>query len=270
MKKLVVLQGFQTVWMKKLMLFGLLALIFLSGCRSLNPSIMLKTGKDFEYDIPPDTIAAEYQISINDMLSFRLFSNDGFQILDINAGGVNNNNAVTQQRFTQNYLVEFDGKVKLPILGRVNLEGKTIREAELFLEQEYSEYYNRPFVLMEITNRRVIVFPGRGGSAQVVRLINENTTLIEALALAGGIADIGKAHKIKLIRANGTDTPDVFLIDLSTIEGIKEGELVLQANDIIYVEPQFQLLREILQEVTPVVSLVTSAIILVSAFNSLQ
>ena len=35
---------------------------------------------------------------------------------------------------------------------------------------------------------------------QVLTLVNQNTTLIEALALAGGISEMGKAKKVKLIR----------------------------------------------------------------------
>jgi polysaccharide export outer membrane protein len=81
-----------------------------------------------------------------------------------------------------------------------------------------------------------MVFTGTGGRGTVVNLKNENTTLIEALATAGGVTETGKAYKVKLIRGD-TRNPQIMLIDLSTVEGLKQSNLLLQANDIIYVEP---------------------------------
>ena len=54
--------------------------------------------------------------------------------------------------------------------------------------------------------------------------------------MAGGLADKGRAARIKLIRGDLAD-PEVYLIDLATIEGISQADIILQANDIIYVEP---------------------------------
>ena len=113
--------------------------------------------------------------------------------------------------------------------------------------------------MLNVLNRRVIIFPGSGGGAKVINLQNENMTLMEALAEAGGITNTGKAHKIRLIRGNPKD-PEVYHVDLSTIEGIEQGAMVLQGNDIIYVEPVFSFTREILAEVTPILSLVASII----------
>ena len=69
------------------------------------------------------------------------------------------------------------------------------------------------------------VFPGAGGEGKVVNLENENTTLIEALALAGGITNTGKANKIKVIRGD-LRNPKVMLVDLSTIEGMKQSNML--------------------------------------------
>ncbi|MBK6834533.1 MAG: hypothetical protein IPG89_09750 [Bacteroidetes bacterium] len=51
-----------------------------------------------------------------------------------------------------------------------------------------------------------------------------NTTVFEAIALAGGISQDGKAYRIKLIRrVTPNSNPIVYLIDLSKIEGIAPG-----------------------------------------------
>lgn len=222
---------------------------------------MLKTGKEFKYADIPKEENPQYRISYNDIIEFRIYSNDGFKMIDIISGADDSRAMNTIQQGIQ-YLVEQDGQVKLPIIGRVKLSGMTLREAEMELEKLYSDYYIKPFVLLSVSNKRVIVFPGSPGDAKVIKLENNNTTLIEALALAGGISEIGKAKRIKIIRRN-TPEPQVYLIDLSTIEGIKQADLILQANDIIYVEPTkfTRVSREVLRDVATILSLLTSALI---------
>ena len=111
---------------------------------------------------------------------------------------------------------------------------------------------------MKVTNKRVIVFPGSGGTARVLTITNNNTTLIEALALSGGLPEYAKAFKIKVIRGD-PQKPTVYLIDLSRIEGVAQANMVVQANDIIYVEPRIRLTSELTKELTPILTLLTSA-----------
>jgi polysaccharide export outer membrane protein len=249
---------------KSVLLSFFIGLLLLSGC-GVNSDIMLQTEKDYEFDEIPEDRDPQYRISPNDIVQFRLFANDGFQLIDITSGtGDQGGGRRLSNRNMVDYQVDHEGRVKLPILGWVDVEGYTIREAELMLEKKYSEYYNKPFVMMNVTNRRVIVFPGSGGDAQVITLKNNNVTVIEALALAGGISERGKAKQIKLLRRTEDEDRKVFLMDLSTIQGMDQAEMVVQANDIIYVEPTSQVAREVLREVAPIVSLLSSAVFVYS------
>ena len=225
---------------------------------------MLRTPKNYKYDQTPDsTNAAEYRISPNDIIEFSLYSNDGFRLVDLTSLNNNNNNNNYRLANSTEYLIEPSGEVKLPVLGKVKVSSLTIREAQSLLEEKYSSYYIRPFVMMKIINKRVIIFPGSAGDAKVISLVNNNTTLIEGIALAGGLADDGKAKMIKLIRKNKSEN-EVYLIDLSVIEGIKQANMVLQANDIIYVEPRRRYAIRFLHEVAPIISIITSAFVLYS------
>lgn len=246
--------------MKKFLFPLIILSVLLSAC-NYNSSIMLKTKKDYKYADIPKEDNPQYKISPNDIIEFRIYSNDGFKMIDI-ISGAGDGRALNTIQQGIHYLVEQDGQVKLPTIGRVKLSGMTLREAEMELEKMYSDYYIKPFVLLSVANKRVIVFPGSPGDAKVIKLENNNTTLIEALALAGGISEIGKAKRIKIIRRNLPE-PQVYLIDLSTIEGIKQADLILQANDIIYVEPTkfSRISREILRDVATILSLITSALI---------
>ncbi len=238
----------------------LVVVISFSSCKVFRSNLMLKTSKDYTYDKIADSLSTQnYRIENNDILQVRIFSNDGFKIIDLA-----NTNA--NFRLDLDYIVERDGMVKLPLAGKIKLAGLTIPEAQTYLEEIYDKFYVKPYVTVKVTNKRVIVFPGNGGVAKVLSLTNFNTTVIEALALTGGISEDGKAYKVKLIRNDGTPKPKVYLMDLSKIEGIAAGNTVVLANDIIYVEPRYRLAKTLVAELAPFISLLTSTIIIYSLF----
>jgi polysaccharide export outer membrane protein len=219
---------------------------------------MLKTPKDFVYDKLVDSLSRlDYKIAANDAVQYRIFTNNGFKLIDL----ATSSNAIFRNDL--DVIVESDGAVKMPLLGRINILGLTIKEAQELLETKYSEYYIDPFVSLKITNKRVIIFPGNGGQAKVLLLANNNTTVMEAIANAGGILEDGKAYKVKLIRQNplNDSRPFVYLMDLSHIKGIIDGRSKVQAGDIIYVEPRYRPLATFTREIAPVITLITTAFI---------
>ncbi len=221
---------------------------------------MLRTPKNFVYDTFPAVLDSQYVIALDDQVNFQLQANDGINMVDVfqnfNQQGQTNVNPAAGTGLS--FVVEFDGTVKLPVIGRFQIAGMTPRQAEDSLESAFAKMYKNPYVRITVSNRRVIVFPGGLGAARVVPLTDQNMTLFEALAFTGGIDATGKAYKIKLIRGN-LKRPYVFLIDASSIETIKQADLVLQNDDIIYVEPVERPLAFFLKEVAPWISVFTSS-----------
>jgi polysaccharide export outer membrane protein len=250
--------------MRNLILFFLFA-VLLSSCKILKSNLMLKTPKDYDYDKLIDSLGRlDYKIAPNDAIQYKVSTNDGFKLIDLS-------NTTGTFRSDLDVIVESDGNVKMPLLGRISVAGLTVRDAEKLMEEKYSEYYVKPFVNLKVINKRVIVFPGNTGQARVLPLINNNTTVMEAIAAAGGIPEDGKAYKIKLIRSNAdpAQKPYVYLMDLSRIEGVTLGYTKVQANDIIYVEPRYRPFRTIATEIAPVVTLLTTILLLVQ-FSTLR
>lgn len=244
--------------MRNLLSFILLGFFFTS-CKIYRSSLMLRTPADFEYDKLVDSLGRlDYRIARNDAVQYRVFPNNGFKLIDL----ATSSNAVF--RGDLDVVVESDGTAKFPMMGRVPIAGLTIKEAENLLQEKYDSLYVNPFVTLRVTNKRVIVFPGNGAVAKVLPLGNNNTTVVEALAAAGGIVEDGKAYKVKLIRENPDPLkmPFVYLIDLSRIEGIMQGKSIVQAGDIIYVEPRYRPLATFNREIAPLVTLITTAFIL--------
>jgi polysaccharide export outer membrane protein len=194
-----------------------------------------------------------YLIQPNDYLSLEVFSNKGERIIDPNAELLketgNINQANVRPKLT--YLVNPDGTAKFPMVDLVKVDNLSLLEAEKILQQKYNEFYKDCFVSLRFENKRVILLGATGG--QVIPLVNQNVTLVEALALAKGLNNDAKADNIKVIRGD-----QVFFIDMSTIEGYRAGNLIVQPGDIIYVEPIRRPLVEAFKDYSIVASIFLS------------
>jgi polysaccharide export outer membrane protein len=203
-----------------------------------------------------------------DRFSFLFGTNNGEKII-LNQSGVSSQSLNGQgngQRGIQNqnnqftYLVRQDGKANLPLLGEILVAGKTILTLENEIKTLLSENYILPFVQIRVTNQRVIIFPGKG-DAQVVGLSNANTSLLEVIALAGGIREESRSNSIKLMRKMGPTKREIYKIDLSTIQGLKNAQMIVQSNDYIYIDFKPRLASSILQEIGPWLSLMTTGLL---------
>ncbi|MFM8432970.1 MAG: polysaccharide biosynthesis/export family protein, partial [Bacteroidota bacterium] len=210
-------------------LISFLLIAGLFSCKSLAPNRMLKSDKEFPLASDSLNAVAAYVIEPFDKIDLKIFSNDGFKLVDITQNYLTNTGP--EQVI---YVVNQTGDVKLPVIGYVNLKGLTVEQSERMLETKYERYFNQPFVSLKVVNRHVTVFMG-DGRGQVVPLVNENTTLFDVLAAAGGISDLAKAYRIKIIRGD-PKSPAVYLADISTMGNVSQGNIRMMSNDIVHVE----------------------------------
>ena len=246
---------------KSIILVICLALFY--SC-TINSNRMLRTPRDYEFDkMNLELNNIEYKIDFNDQLTFQLYTNNGFQLIDM--FGQNSGGGIQTQRLMQSsggggslYLIRQDSLVEFPIIGDINLVGKTIKEGELYLEKVFSEFYVDPFVVLGVSTKRIFLFSGAsGGEASVVRLEFNNMTLFEVLATAGGISNTNSSKKIKIIRKTN-DGIKILNADLSTIDGISQGNMIMQSHDIVYITPNFNLGSEIIQDINSVFSFIST------------
>ncbi len=230
--------------------------VFMTSCKVYKQDIMFRVDEATKLATAVQTAERNYVIQTDDILRVDVFTNDGERIIDPNfelqQGNINPQNLL---RFT--YLVQLDGMVKIPVVGKVKLEGLTIDAAETVLEGLFEEYYKGSFVKLGFENKRVIVLGATGG--QLVALRNQNMSLLEVLALAGGIDYGSRAQNIRILRGNLAD-PQVFEINLNTVEGMKQTIIPIEPGDVIYVEPWRRPIFEALRDVTPILSATTSLI----------
>ncbi len=245
-------------------------ILLLVSCKSYKQDILFRLDENYAAgDLNTAIMQAEsnYRLQPDDRLQLEVFTNEGERLIDPNFElSLQQNNQMAQNRFRYEYLIQSDGVVKFPMIGKKNLTGLTIDEAEKILEQGYQEHYVEPFVKLSIINRRVVVLGANGG--QVVPIQNENTSLVEVLALYGGLNLGAKAQNIKLIRGALND-PEVYQIDLATISGMKGSIVEVESGDVIYVEPWRRPWLESLRDISPILGLTSSVLTLIVVVQNL-
>ena len=237
--------------------------VLLGSCQAYRQNILFTTGDEINpaaASIMVQEAENTYIIKPYDYLKIEVYTNKGERIIDPNFELMEENmRNQTQGRPQPDYLVQQNGEVMLPIVGEVKLGGLTLLQADSLLSLAYQQYYKEPFVLTHYSNKRVIVLGATGG--QVIPLTNENMSVIEIVALAGGVPNDAKGYNIRLIRGD-LKNPIVQVIDLTTIQGLRKAELKVQSGDIIYIEPVRKIVSESVRDIAPLLSVITSLVTL--------
>ena len=231
---------------------------------------MFRVNKDFANDTTyfSSTKELNYKLRADDYINVQLYSNGGEIILDPN-NWLRSSIGSTQQQTVEKpkYLIETNGEARLPLVGNIHLAGLSIKQADSLLSDAYSEFYVDPFVLTTLDNHRVTVIGPQGG--MIIPLQNENTNLIEVIAIFGGMPIDSRAKNIRLIRGD-LNNPHVQIIDLTTIKGMETAQLQVLPNDIIYIEQVRKPFLESAREWSSVIGIITATITLLFLITNFQ
>ncbi len=136
---------------------------------------------------------------------------------------------------TMGFLIDENGEVNYPFLGKIQLQGLTRSQAIQLMEEKLKPYLDKPIVQMRIENFKITLLGdfAKPGNYQIP---NERITLPEALGLGGDLNVTGQRRNIKVIRdRNGKRTE--YLVDLTKTDLFNSEVYYLEQNDIVYIEP---------------------------------
>ncbi|GAB3174933.1 polysaccharide biosynthesis/export family protein [Telluribacter humicola] len=183
------------------------------------PSIQIKTG-----DLLDITVS-----SVNPE-SNALFNNG----IIVPPGTPYNTTAVTPQ-LTKGYLVDRDGFINFPVVGKVELAGLTREQAIDKLTSQIRLVIKTPIVNLRFLNFRVTVI-GEVKNPSTFTVETEKLNVLEALGLAGDLTEYARRDNVLIIReTNGERLATRF--DLNSKDILDSPFYYLQQNDIVYVEP---------------------------------
>ena len=148
------------------------------------------------------------------------------------------NNAPTQSQTSASgptYVVDSQGNIEFPVIGKINTENKTTEELRDILKKEISKYVLNPQVSVRNTNYKITVL-GEVNRPGTYNIPDAQTTLLEVLGLAGDLSIYGNREDILVLRnIDGTMTKE--RIDLTKADFINSPFFYLKQNDVIIVSP---------------------------------
>jgi polysaccharide export outer membrane protein len=215
------------------------------------------------------TMKFEPVIEVNDILSVDVSSlnDEVVEPFQMNSGNQQSGGGGSQSQVPQGYLVDIDGDIQFPVLGKIPVANKSRSELEAFLTEEIKAYVTDAVVAVRIINFRVIVL-GEAGSETVVEVENERMSIPELFATVGGISYNGKRKNILVIRE--TDgVRSVGRVDITSADVFSNPYYYLKQNDIVYVEPTYRQVKSagFITSYTGLISLGTTIIGLMFLFS---
>ena len=141
-----------------------------------------------------------------------------------------------QQRLL-GYLVDQNGDIDFPILGRLHVEGLTRMQVTELIKQKLmnEDLIKDPIVTVQFLNFKVSVM-GEVARPGTFDISGDRITLLEALSMAGDLTIYGERKNILLIRDNN-GKKEFHRFDLTATDLLESPYFYLQQNDIVYVEP---------------------------------
>ena len=137
--------------------------------------------------------------------------------------------------YTPGYLVNEEGQIELPLLGKQTVLGLTNTQAAAQIRQKLLDYLKEPTVSVRNLNFQISV-TGEVTRPSLYVIPNEQITLPAALGLAGDITIYGQRTNVLIIREeNGQRTFN--RVDLTKRDLFQSPFYYLHPNDIVYVEP---------------------------------
>lgn len=197
-----------------------------------------------------------YYLGINDVISVNIWGHPEFNnpyptTLPYGTGTTNSTlkslqnsfgSGGTQQNFANNqnsYVIDNDGTLFFPLIGRVKLAGLTIQQAQNLLTKRTAKYVVNPQVSINIVSfrsQRILVM-GEVNTPQLLALSDVPLTLASAIGLAGGInSTTANVEQVYVLRPTGRHTVTAYWIDLSSASAMVYAQYFnLHANDVVYV-----------------------------------
>jgi polysaccharide export outer membrane protein len=133
--------------------------------------------------------------------------------------------------------VDANGQIQLPLIGKVTAAGKTAMQLQDELAQRLGDkYLQSPQVSVSVAESasQKVTVEGEVKSPGVFQLKGK-TTLMQAIAMAGGPSDVANLHKVAIIReSDGTRRAAV--CDFQAIRDGKAGDPIIQGNDVVVVD----------------------------------
>ncbi len=222
--------NFKTMTKNTKYLLILASALFFMGCVSNKKMIYFQESDQIQ--VNQTLVNFEPAIQPGDLITINVSANDPLSAQTFN---LYETTSVTAVPVLLPYLVNSEGTINFPVLGKLKVAGFTTQQIGDQVTDALAAYLITPIVNVRLTNFKITVM-GEVKTPGTYTIPNERITLVEALGLAGDLTIQAKRKSILLIREQNGKR-DFVTIDLTNKEVFNSPYYYLAQNDVIYVEP---------------------------------
>lgn len=214
------------------------ALLFIVSA-SCNRKAQLLYMSDVQNDTLKSIVIPQYKLHPGDVLSINVFTQDErlSKLFNVNSG-VNSYNMYNSEMsaYVNGYSISDSGLIKLPVIGAVNVEGLSVRQAQDYVQAKVDSYLNDGLVFLKLLSYKITLI-GEVKRPGTYTNFKENLNIFEALGMAGDFSDYGERSNVLVLRrtADGTKT---FRLNLHDKNILTSEGFYLLPNDTVIVEPR--------------------------------
>jgi polysaccharide export outer membrane protein len=228
--------------MKRLAIFFGLFVLLINGCSPANVTYLKNADRVSEAQLKGAAFVYEAKIMPKDELTISIHTEIPEAAAPFNLGS-NAGSGVNIQGSTgatlQTYIVDNNGDIEYPLIGKLHLQGMTRVEAQDLIKSKiFPQYITKvPMVNVRFKNYKISVL-GEVARPGTYVLSNEQCTIFDALAQAGDLTVYGKRENVLLVRELADGTKQLKRINLQDARLLLDPNVYyLQQNDVLYVEP---------------------------------
>lgn len=193
---------------------------------------------------PSDTIFKnsykQYKVQVSDLLYVKVTTLDETINTIFNTTsstqGSSSASANNSNYYLIGYPVDIDGNITLPIMGKIKVEGLTLKEIQSAIEELSTKYLTNAKIDIRLLSFKVTLL-GQVNHPGQITIMADKANIFEGLAMGGDISIYGNRHDVLIMRPDKTGGNTVHRIDLTDKTILTSEYFYLLPNDIIYVEP---------------------------------
>ncbi len=134
------------------------------------------------------------------------------------------------------YLVDPNGFVQMPLIGKVKVLNLNVNEAADAIRQAIDKFVKDPSVSVRYLNQKFSIL-GEVNRPGVYNLLSDHVSLPEVLAIAGDLTVFGKRDNVMVMRTYEDGKREVVKINLNNRKVLDSPYFFIKNNDVIYIEP---------------------------------
>ena len=247
----------------------IMVIFFLSSCGSAKREDVVYFQDTGNFETLVDNNKSTTKFKIDDLVSIHISSLDPEASVPFNLIRGRSEGGLQPEQV--DYLIDQDGMIDFPVIGKVKIEGLSPDELRILLRDLLSDYLKDPIINIRLRNFTVTCL-GAVNRPGTYPVDGERITILEALGLAGDVSLRAVRNNVLVIR--DFDGTKVYTrIDLTSKNMTKSPVYYLTQNDVVYVEPNKSGIKETVLDqratiyVTLFSLLVTSTVLILTRAN---